>query len=129
MTQLQKAQTGEPGVFQCATYGQPLGVVRLAGGEEGIERVVSRDGKAGQVGQELTAEVEDDEEEVQGNDANDGVCLGDVGLLLEVLQGRILGQLRRCVSDCDGDPVAGARKGTRNSGDRSSSEPTDGRPS
>lgn len=75
------------------TYGQPLGVVLLVRSEQGIDGVVARDNETGKVGQELTTEVEDDEEEVEGGDADDGVRLGDVGLLLEVVQGGVLGQL------------------------------------
>lgn len=123
-------QTAQTGIFRRATYGQPLSVVRLAGSEEGVERVVSGDGKAGQVGQELTTEVEDDEEEVQGNGANDGVCLWDAGLLLEILQGRILGQLSICVSGCcDSDPRSCSwREGTRDSWARFIQLGADGRP-
>lgn len=59
-----------------------------------MQRVVARDDEAGDVGQELAAEVEDDEEEVQGDKTNDGVDLGDRGLLLEVVESRVLGELR-----------------------------------
>lgn len=71
-----------------------MGVVHLGCGEQSLQRVVARDDEAGDVGQELAAEVEDDEEEVQGDKTNDGVDLGDRGLLLEVVESRVLGELR-----------------------------------
>ena len=80
------------------TYSQPLGVVILGVSEEGSERVVAGDNEASEVGEELATEVEDDEEEVKGNDTNDGIGLGDTGLLLEVVQGGVLGELGDVVS-------------------------------
>lgn len=71
-----------------------MSVVHLGCGEQSLQRVVARDDEAGNVGQELAAEVEDDEEEVQGDKTNDGVDLGDRGLLLEVVESRVLGELR-----------------------------------
>lgn len=71
-----------------------MGVVHLGCGEQSLQRVVARDDEAGDVGQELAAEVEDDEEKVQGDKTNDGVDLGDRGLLLEVVESRVLGELR-----------------------------------
>lgn len=75
------------------TYSQPLGVVLLVRSEQGVQGVVTGNDEAGNVGQKLTAEVEDDEEEVEGGNTDDGVGLGDVGLLLEVVKGGVLGQL------------------------------------
>jgi hypothetical protein len=74
------------------THGQPLGVIGLVGGEEGVERVVGRDNEAGGVDEELSSNVEEDQEEVQGTEAEDDVDLGDIGLLLKLLQLRVLGQ-------------------------------------
>lgn len=75
------------------TYSQPLSVIVLVLGEQGTEGVVSGDDEASQVGQELTTEVEDDEEEVEGSKTDDGVGLGDTSASLEVVQGGVLGQL------------------------------------
>lgn len=75
------------------THSQPLRVIRLAGREEGVKRVVAREDEAGQVGEELASEVEDDKEEVEGDEADEGVGLGDARRLLEVVQGGVLGQL------------------------------------
>lgn len=52
-------------------------VIRLGGGEEGIERVVAGNDKSGKVGEELTTVVEEDEEEVDEANAADDVDLGD----------------------------------------------------
>ena len=78
--------------FGC-THGQPLGVIALAGGEEGLEGVVGGDDEAGGVDEELSGDVEEDKEEVEGAEAENNVDLGNVGLLLKLLQLRVLGQL------------------------------------
>ena len=78
--------------FNC-THGQPLGVIALAGGEKGLEGVVGGDDEAGGVDEELSGNVEEDKEEVEGAEAENNVDLGDVGLLLKLLQLRVLGQL------------------------------------
>ena len=91
------------------THRQPLRVVIRRGGEEGVERVVARDDEAGKVGEQLAAEVEDDEEEVEGGDADDGVGLGDARRLLEVVEGRVLGQLRACFVSAAGDGALALR--------------------
>lgn len=75
-------------------YGQPLSVVRRAGGEESVQGVVARDGETGNVGQELAAEVEDDEEEVESDHADNSVGLGHRGAALEVDERGILAELR-----------------------------------
>jgi hypothetical protein len=51
------------------THGQPLGVIGLASAEEGLEGVVGRDDEAGGVDEELSSDVEEDQEEVQGTEA------------------------------------------------------------
>lgn len=76
-----------------STHGQPLGVIGLAGAEEGLERVVGRDDEAGGVDEELSSNVEEDQEEVQGTEAEDDIDLGHIGPLLKLLQLRVLGQL------------------------------------
>ncbi len=65
----------------------------LGGGEEGIERIVRGNDEAGDVRKKLTAEVEDDKEEVEGDDANNSVGLGDRGTLLEVIESGVFGKL------------------------------------
>jgi hypothetical protein len=70
-----------------------LGVVDLAGAEQGFERVVSRDNEAGEVDQELAADVEEDEEEIETDKAEEGVDLGHAGLPLKIVERRVLGQL------------------------------------
>jgi len=71
--------------------GQPLGVVDLASAEECIEGVVSRKDEPSKVHKKLAANVEEDEEEVEADKAEEGVDLGDASLLLEIVEGRILG--------------------------------------
>lgn len=68
-------------------------VISLAAGEQGLERVVGWEGKAGGVDEELAGDVEEDEEEVESAETEDDVDLGDAGLLLEVVEGWVLGEL------------------------------------
>lgn len=68
-------------------------VISLAAGEQGLERVVGWEGKAGSVDEELAGDVEEDEEEVESAETEDDVDLGDAGLLLEVVEGWVLGEL------------------------------------
>ena len=75
------------------TYCQPLSVVDLAGGEEGVQRVVARDNESCNVDEELSSNVEEDEEEVQAGETEDHVDLGNGGLLLKVVEGGVFGQL------------------------------------
>ena len=77
----------------CVSYRQPLGIIDLAGAEESLEGVVARQDEAGEVDKEATAEVEEDEEEVQAAQGKDHVDLGHTGLLLKVVEDLILGEL------------------------------------
>jgi hypothetical protein len=74
-------------------YREPLGVISLAHGEDGLHRPVGGQHKASGVHEELAGNVEEDEEEVEGGEAEDDIDLGDGGLLLELLELRVLGQL------------------------------------
>lgn len=65
-----------------------------AGGEEGLERVVTGEEETGEVDKELSGDVEEDKEEVNSNEAKDDIDLGDVGLTLKVGKDRVLGKLR-----------------------------------
>lgn len=70
-----------------------VGVIGLARGEQSLERVVSWDDETSQVDEELSGNVEEDQEEVEGAETQDGVDLGNGALLLKVFEGRVLGQL------------------------------------
>ena len=80
------------------TYSQPLRVVGLRRSKQGIERVVARDAEAGKVGEELTTEIEKNHKEVQRNSTDNGVSLGHRGLLLNLVEDRILRQLEIKIS-------------------------------
>jgi hypothetical protein len=75
-----------------------LCVVDLACAEQGVERVVAGNDEAGNVDEEGAADVEEDQEEVDANKAENGVDLGDRRLPLQVVEGGVLGQLERIVS-------------------------------
>jgi hypothetical protein len=72
-----------------------LGVIDLAGAEEGVQRVVAGNDEASNVDEELAGDVEKDEEEVQAGETEDGVDLGDRRLPLQVVEDGELGQLHR----------------------------------
>lgn len=75
------------------TNSQPLGIIDLAGAEQGIQRVISWNDEASKVRQQPASDVEKDEEEVHADQSKESVHLGHRGLLLEVVEGRILRQL------------------------------------
>ena len=60
-----------------------------------MERVVGRECEASCVHEKLAADVEEDEEEVERAETEDDIDLGYGGLLLEVLERWVLGQLPR----------------------------------
>lgn len=72
---------------------QPLSIILLVVAKQRTERVVGRNNEASKVGKKLTAEVEDDEEEVKSSDTDDGVGLGNTSLLLKVVEGGVFGKL------------------------------------
>lgn len=72
---------------------QPLSIILLGVAKQRTERVVGGNNEASKVGKKLTAEVEDDEEEVESSDTDDGVGLGNTGLLLKVVEGGVFGKL------------------------------------
>lgn len=74
-------------------YSQPLSVIRLANSEECLKRIVPWDDKAGEIGQELSSKVEEDEEKVEADDTEEPVDLRNRGLLLDVVDERILREL------------------------------------
>jgi hypothetical protein len=83
----------KPSLHEWGTYCQPLRVVNLARAEQSVQRVVAGDDEAGNVDEELSSDVEEDEEEVEAGETEDYVDLGDGGLLLKVVEGGVLGQL------------------------------------
>lgn len=70
-----------------------MSIIGLGCTEERLEGVVARQDEAGKVDKEGTAEVEEDEEEVQTGQGKDHVDLGHTGLLLKVVENLILGEL------------------------------------
>ena len=77
------------------TYGQPLGIINLAGREEGVQRVVCWDDERSEIGEESSTEVEEDEEEVESHNTEDRVDLWNRGLLLEVIEDRVARELKK----------------------------------
>lgn len=74
--------------------GTHLGVIDLAGAEQGAQRVIAGNDEAGNVDEEGAGNVEEDEEEVQACETKDGVDLGHRRLLFEVVEGGVFGQLQ-----------------------------------
>ena len=70
-----------------------MSIICLAGTEQGVQRIVAGNDKARKVHEELASNVEEDEEEVEGQEAEENVDFGNAGLLFEVLGRRILAKL------------------------------------
>lgn len=73
------------------TNRKPLSVVGLADREQCFQGIVARNHESGDVRKKLTSDVEEDEEEVECAQSEEGVNLGNRSLLLEVVQGWVLG--------------------------------------
>lgn len=56
---------------------EPLGVISFARAKQGTQGVVAGNEEAGQVGQQLATEVENNEEKVESSNANNSVDLGN----------------------------------------------------
>jgi len=72
---------------------QPLGIIARLRSEQSLEGVVGWDGEADGLDEEVGGDVEEDQEEVQGSEAEDDVDLWHIGLLFEVVEGRVFGEL------------------------------------
>lgn len=72
---------------------QPLSIIDLARAEQRSQRVVAGDDEARDVNEELSGDVEEDEEEVEGSETEDSIDLGHGSLLLKVVEGGVLGKL------------------------------------
>jgi len=72
---------------------QPLSIIRRGRAEQSFNRVVPRDDESRSVDEELSSDIEEDEEKVQGRETKDDVDLGDRRLLLKVVESWVLGQL------------------------------------
>jgi hypothetical protein len=72
---------------------EPLRIVNLGGGEQRVQRVVGGDHETCKVREELPAVVEEDQEEVDGTNSAHHVHLRHAGLLLQVVEGGVLGEL------------------------------------
>ena len=77
------------------SYREPLGVIHLVRAEQSVQRVVARDDEAGEVDKEFSSNIEEDQEEVETGQGEEDVDLGDAGLLLEVVEHFISGELHR----------------------------------
>lgn len=73
-------------------------VVGLAAGEQRLERVIRWECESSSVDQELAGDIKEDEEEVQGTEAEHDVNFRNAGLLLEVVEDWVLGQFPRTKS-------------------------------
>lgn len=72
---------------------KPLGIVAFADAKQRFERIVTRNHETSKVSQELTADVEEDEEKVECDQSEEDVDFWEASLLLEVVQSLILRKL------------------------------------
>lgn len=63
-----------------------LGIIDFALTEQGIQGVISRDQEAGKVHKKLAGDVEEYQEEVNSNEAKEGIDLGYGSLPFEVIE-------------------------------------------
>lgn len=72
-----------------------LCIIDLAGGEQGVQRVVGWEHESGNIRKKFAGNIEKDHEEVHRNQAKDSIDLGDGSGLLKVIEKLVLGQLSR----------------------------------
>lgn len=72
-----------------------LSVIGGTGSKESLKRVVAGNQETGKVNEKLASDVEEDKEEVDADQTQDRIDLGDVGLALQVVENRVLGKLYR----------------------------------
>ena len=70
---------------------QPLSIIDLACAEQSVQGVVARYDEACEVYKEPSTDVEENEEEVDSDEAEEGINLRDACLLLEIVERRIFG--------------------------------------
>ena len=90
-----KAGRSPEGGRPICTY---LGIIRLTRAEQSLKRVIGGNDKSSGIHKELAGDVEEDKEKVESAEAENDVDLGDGGLLLKVVEGRIFRQLVRMPS-------------------------------
>lgn len=68
-----------------------MSIIDFAGGEEGLEGEVARKNEAGEIDEEGSSQVEEDEEEVQAAESKSDVDLGNASLSLKIVEDFVLG--------------------------------------
>lgn len=71
-----------------------MSVIDFGSAEQGSQRVVARNDEASKVGQQLTAEIEHNEEEVERDEANDSINLWNRRLLFKIGESGVFSQLQ-----------------------------------
>lgn len=79
--------------FQSREERTYLGVICLARAEQRVKRIVSWYDEAGNVHEEFTCDVEEDEEEVDSEKAEESINFGNGRLFLQIVEHRIFGKL------------------------------------
>jgi len=91
---------------------QPLSIILVLGCLEGLERQVGGERPADKVGNRDGERVDEDKEGKDGHGSDNGIRLGDLGLLLKGVERRVLGELLIEL----GDVEVGAFLGLNNGG-------------
>jgi hypothetical protein len=81
------------GIGVVLAYCEPLRIITLSHAKQSLEGIIPRDHKPGDIGQELSSNIKEDEEEVGRDKPEERVDLGDRGLLLQIVQSWVLGEL------------------------------------
>jgi len=72
---------------------EPLCIVRFANSEKGLQGIVAGNHETSNISEQLASDVEEDKEEVGCDQSEEGIDLRNRGLLLQVVQSRVLGEL------------------------------------
>ena len=80
---------------EVSTYRQPLCIVRFADTEKCFQRIISGNDETSQINEKRPSNIEKDQEEVETDKAEEDINLRNTGLLLKIVESRILGQLSR----------------------------------
>ena len=67
-----------------------MSIISFVRGEQSLHGVVSRNDKPGEVDEEFSGDVEEDEEEVESNKPEEDIDFGNGCLSLEIVEHRIL---------------------------------------
>lgn len=70
-----------------------MSIIGFARTKQSLKRVITRNEETSKIYEKLPSNVEENEEKVNGDKTEEGIDFRDRGLLLEVVERRVLGKL------------------------------------